>query len=109
MHVERNVAWGRTVSLMLGRRLGASRQYPARPMTRSGWTVSKLTELREVAADFGGDLTEIASLIGETRRRCNIALDALVGRTPEQALAVLEAAADREIQTPLSPGRRRRV
>lgn len=108
MHVERTPAWGPTVSLMLGRRLGAARQYPARPLTRSGWTISKLTELREISADFGGDLTEIASLMGETRRRCNMALDALVGRTAEEALAVLEAAADRELQHPLGRTRRGR-
>lgn len=64
------------------------------PRTRTGWTVASLSRLREVHGQTH-DLTLTAMMLGETRNRCNLALDHLIGRTPAHALAALEAAAEK--------------
>lgn len=80
------------------------------PRTLSGWTVGKLSRLR-LAMQEHASLSVAASEVSETLQRANIALEALLGRTPSQALAALEARASREryeaekaeAQAPLSP------
>lgn len=59
--------------------------------SRSGWTVAGLAELRELMSSFRGDLAEVSDLIGRPRREVNQALNALLGRTPEDAFVALEA------------------
>lgn len=72
-------------------RTRASRQhYLIRPMTRSGWSVLALQDLRALHHCFRGDLKETAAAMGETRARCDLALNALLGRTEAEALAALE-------------------
>lgn len=65
------------------------------PRTLSGWTVGKLSRLRLVMHEHGS-LSTAAAEVAETLQRANIALEALLGRTPTQALAALEARASRE-------------
>lgn len=65
------------------------------PHTLSGWTVAKLSQLRMTMRDHGS-LSIAAAEVSETRQRANVALEALLGRTPVQALAALEARASRE-------------
>lgn len=60
------------------------------PRRLTGWTVESLTELRQLMHDHGS-LHAAAALLGETSHECNLALDALMSRTPTHALAVLEA------------------
>ena len=62
------------------------------PQTRSGWTVGALSRLKLEMQEHGS-LQRAAETLGESRQRCNIALDALLGRTPTHALAALEAKA----------------
>lgn len=62
------------------------------PQTRSGWTVAALARLKREMQEHGS-LQRAAETLGESRQRCNIALDALLGRTPTHALAALEAKA----------------
>lgn len=72
-------------------RVRASRaHFRVRPPTRSGWTILSLKDLRALHHCFRGDLTETAAAMGETRVRCDRALNALLGRTEAEALAVLE-------------------
>ncbi len=58
----------------------------------SGWTVAALEDLRDLMREHQSLFT-VAALTGRTRRECNVALDALLCRTPTHALAVLEAQA----------------
>lgn len=60
----------------------------------SGWTVTGLTELRQLMREHGS-LLRVAALLMRSGRDCNVALDALLGRSPTHALAVLEARAAR--------------
>lgn len=59
------------------------------PRPSSGWTVGRLAELRTLRRE-GFSLEHAAFQVASTPQRCNIALNALVGRTPGHALAVLE-------------------
>ena len=63
------------------------------PQTRSGWTVESLTELRDLMA-LHRSVAIVARMTGWNARDCNIALNALMGRTPVHALAALEALAE---------------
>lgn len=65
------------------------------PKTLSGWTVGKLSRLK-LAMREHGSLSTAAAEVGETLQRANIALDTMLGKTPTQALAALEAKASRE-------------
>lgn len=65
------------------------------PRTQSGWTVGKLSRLK-LAMQQHGSLSPAAAEVGETLQRANIALDAMLGATPTQALAAMEAKAARE-------------
>ena len=65
------------------------------PPGRSGWTVEGLTELRQLMREHAS-LETVALLTGASRRECNVALNALVGRTPAHALAALEARKTRQ-------------
>ena len=62
------------------------------PATRTGWTVESLAELRQAMKDHGS-LSAAAAIVGEPLQRANVALEALLGRSPAQALAALEARA----------------
>jgi len=65
------------------------------PPPRSGWTVDSLTELRQLMREHGS-LETVAMITGVSRRDCNVALNALIGRTPVHALAALEAGMPRQ-------------
>jgi len=65
------------------------------PPARSGWTVEGLVELRQLMREHAS-LETVALLTGASRRECNVALNALVGRTPAHALAALEARKTRQ-------------
>lgn len=54
-----------------------------------GWSVWDLTCLKELTHSFRGDLTEVAAAMGRTRKDCDIALFALVGRSSTEAMLVL--------------------
>lgn len=73
-----------------GRHRGALAHFAVKA-GRSGWTAGRLSALRDLAHSFRGDLTEIAAALGRDRADCDIALNALLGRTPTQALQALEA------------------
>jgi hypothetical protein len=60
------------------------------PPARSGWTVEALAELRQLMREHRS-LETVAELTGASRRECNVALNALIGRSPAHALAALEA------------------
>ncbi len=60
------------------------------PQTNSGWTVESLTRLR-LSMQEHGSVQVAAFELGETVHRCNVALNELLGRTPQHALAALEA------------------
>lgn len=62
---------------------------------RSGWTVEALAELRQLMREHGSVET-VAMLTGASQRDCNLALNALIGRTPTHALAALEAKVPRQ-------------
>ncbi len=62
------------------------------PRPNSGWTVASLTRLRTAMRDHGS-LQIAAAELGDSVQNCNIALNALLGRTPTHALAALEAKA----------------
>lgn len=79
-----------TMQIDGGRHEGALAHFAAKP-GRSGWTVGRLSALRELAHSFRGDLTEVAAALGRDRSDCDIALNALLGRTPTQALQALNA------------------
>ena len=64
------------------------------PRPASGWTIERLSELRRLKCE-GLSLDDAAFELGESRQRCNIALNALIGRTPAHALAALEHQAKR--------------
>ena len=72
-----------------GRHRGALAHFAVKP-GRSGWTAGGLTELRDLAHSFRGDLTEVAAALGRDRSDCDIALNALLGRSPTQALQALD-------------------
>lgn len=74
-----------------GRQRGGRVQFRRRITTRSGWTVGALVDLRDLSISFRGDLTEIAVAMGTDRLDCDIALNALIGRSPAEAFAALEA------------------
>lgn len=76
-----------TLQINGGRHRGAL-AHSAKP-GRSGWTVGCLSALRELAHSFRGDLTEVAAALGRDKADCDIALNALLGRTPTQALQAL--------------------
>lgn len=63
--------------------------------SRSGWTIEKLARLRQSMRDHGS-LSIAAAEVDETVRRANVALEALLGRSPQQAFAALEAKVARE-------------
>jgi hypothetical protein len=65
------------------------------PRTLSSWTVGKLSRLK-LAMREHGSLSTAAAEVGETLHRANVALDTMLGKTPTQALAALEAKASRE-------------
>lgn len=82
----------------VGRRRAADHHFrKAKPKTRSGWTVEALTDLWDLMKSFRGDLVEVAVAMGESQHRCNLALDALVGRTPEEAFRWLEERAGKAV------------
>lgn len=64
------------------------------PRPRTSWSVGRLSRLRELMREHGS-LATVAHLLDETQHDCNLALDALLGATPTQALARLEAQAAR--------------
>lgn len=66
---------------------------------RSGWTVAGLTGLRDLYREHRS-LTRVAALTSRRQHDCNVALDALLGRTPTHALAVLEAQAAKNLRVP---------
>lgn len=63
-----------------------------RPTTR--WTVDRLDRLWALMKEHGS-VHVAAQLLDETVHECNVALDALLGRTAAHALAALEAKAAR--------------
>lgn len=65
------------------------------PPARSGWTVEGLAELRQLMREHGS-LETVALITGASRRDCNVALNALIGRTPVHAFAALEAGMPRQ-------------
>lgn len=65
------------------------------PSSRSGWTVAKLARLQQAMREHGS-LGPAAAEVGETRHRANVALDAMLGKSPVHALAALEARASRQ-------------
>lgn len=82
------------LQIQTGRQRAAQNHFArAEPRGRSGWTIAKLALLRELNREFRSDLVEIADLLGETRHHCNLALDAMLGRSPIEAYAFLEARA----------------
>lgn len=62
------------------------------PRPESGWTVAGLTALRQAMKDHLC-LATVSAVTGRTTHDCNVALFALMGRTPAHALAALEAKA----------------
>ncbi|WP_438852470.1 hypothetical protein [Brevundimonas nasdae] len=64
------------------------------PQTISGWSLGKLSRLK-LAMERHRSLFAAAAEIGETSRRANLALDAMLGADLVQALAILEARASR--------------
>lgn len=64
------------------------------PRAASGWTVEGLADLRRQMREHGS-LRTVAIINGRGMQECNLALDALFGRTEVHALAVLEARAER--------------
>lgn len=75
-----------------GRHRAARTHFAVKP-GRSGWTITSLSDLRDLTHSFRGDLTEVAAALGRDKSSCDIALNALLGRTPTQALQALEARA----------------
>jgi len=67
-----------TMQIDGGRHRSALPHFAAKP-GRSGWTVGRLSALRELAHSFRGDLTEVAAALGRDRSDCDIALNALLG------------------------------
>lgn len=63
-----------------------------RPVSR--WTVAKLARLRQLMHEHGS-VAIAARLLDERVHDCDIALAALMGRTPAHALAAIEAALER--------------
>ena len=63
--------------------------------TRSGWTVEKLIRLQQAMREHRS-LRAAAAEVEETCHRANLALDAMLGKSPAHALAALEARASRE-------------
>ena len=59
-------------------------------MTRD-WTIAGLAAVYALSAG-GMTLGDIAEAVGRTRGECDLALWYLLGRTPEQALAMLATA-----------------
>lgn len=51
------------------------------------WSAAELRDLRSLARVTGGDLAYLSRLTGRPRLEINAGLDALLGRTPEQAAA----------------------
>lgn len=79
------------LQIQTGRHRGAQNHFPrVASRGRSGWTIAKLALLRELNHAFRSDLVEIADLLGETRHHCNLALDAMLGRSAIEAYAYLE-------------------
>ncbi|MNI33095.1 hypothetical protein D3C73_870260 [compost metagenome] len=77
-----------TMQIDGGRHRGPLARFVAKP-GRSGWTVGRLSALRELHHSFRGDLTEVAAALGRDKADCDIALNALLGRTPTEALQAL--------------------
>lgn len=75
-----------------GRHRAARTHFAVKP-SHSGWTITSLSDLRDLAHSFRGDLTEVAAALGRDRSDCDIALNAFLGRTPAQTLQALEARA----------------
>lgn len=85
------------LQIQTGRHRGAQHHFPrVASRGRSGWTIAKLALLRELNHAFRSDLVEIADLLGETRHHCNVALDAMLGRSPIEAYAFLEQRASKD-------------
>lgn len=64
------------------------------PLPATGWTVAGLTEVRQAMKEHLS-LSAVVEITGRSRHDCNVALFALMGRTPAHALAALEAKAAR--------------
>jgi hypothetical protein len=62
------------------------------PTTERPWSLEGLMSLRVMLAT-GAKLDAIADALGRMKGECNLASDALIGRTPEQALKRLNAGA----------------
>ncbi|NBW06949.1 MAG: hypothetical protein EBR82_02860 [Caulobacteraceae bacterium] len=59
------------------------------PRADSGWTVDRLQRLRILRLE-GHSVSECAFQLGQDAQQTNIAINAMLGRTPAHALAVLE-------------------
>ncbi|PVM90676.1 hypothetical protein [Caulobacter endophyticus] len=55
----------------------------------SGWTVAALDHLRQLNR-LGGDLDQLAEMMGTTRRDIDWALWMMLGRTPAEALEAMK-------------------
>lgn len=75
-----------------GRHRAALTHFAVKP-GRSGWTITSLSDLRDLTNSYRCDLTEVAAAMGRDKSDCDIALNALLGRTLHQALLALEARA----------------
>jgi len=94
-----------TAAIRLERKPGIVRRYCAcdlericrcgLPQTLSGWSVGKLSRLK-LAMETHRSLSSAAAEVGETLQRANIALDEMLGATPTQALARMEARASHQ-------------
>ncbi|RYE61087.1 MAG: hypothetical protein EOP20_00695 [Hyphomicrobiales bacterium] len=63
--------------------------------TKSGWSAPALAELKLAMNDLRS-VSVVAVRLNRTTHDCNRALDVLIGRTPQHALAVLEAQSARK-------------
>lgn len=53
------------------------------------WSERELIALKDISHSFRGDLTETAAAMRRTRKECDIALFALLGRSATEAAIVL--------------------
>lgn len=65
-----------------------------RPRAVTGWSIGGLMEVRRIMR-LHHSLAAVVVQTGRSSHDCNIALNALMGRTPAHALAALEAKTER--------------
>lgn len=63
--------------------------------TRSGWSAKSLARLQDLMTQLRS-VSAAAQRMGRTTHDCNRALDVMIARTPQHALAVLEAQSGRK-------------